>query len=67
MLERGNWSGEFWNRKKIGKLYLQRGTISVVRNSQGEIEHLIAIMEDITEQRDAAENIRRLANFDTLT
>ncbi|MCH1918178.1 EAL domain-containing protein [Shewanella sp. A3A] len=67
LLERGNWSGEFWNRKKSGKLYLQRGTISVVRNSQGEIEHLIAIMEDITEQRDAAENIRRLANFDTLT
>lgn len=65
--ERGNWSGEFWNKKKSGKLYLQRGTISVVRNAQGEIEHLIAIMEDITAQRDAAENIRRLSNFDTLT
>lgn len=65
--KRGSWSGEFWNKKKNGELYLQRGTISVVRNSHGEIEHLIAVMEDITEQRDAAENIHRLANFDTLT
>ncbi|WP_417760861.1 EAL domain-containing protein [Shewanella sp.] len=67
LVEQGSWSGEFWNKKKSGQLYLQRGTISVVRNVQGEIEHLIAIMEDITEQRAAAENIRRLANFDMLT
>ncbi|QSX33188.1 EAL domain-containing protein [Shewanella avicenniae] len=65
--QHGHWSGEFWNKKKNGELYIQRGTISEVRNELGEAEHFIAVMEDTTAQWHATENARRLANFDTLT
>ncbi|WP_162180647.1 putative bifunctional diguanylate cyclase/phosphodiesterase [Shewanella mangrovi] len=67
LLKQGHWSGEFWNKKKSGELYIQRGTISVVRDTHGQPEHFIAVMEDITAQWHATENARRLANFDTLT
>lgn len=63
----GVWTGEFWNKRKNGELYLQRGTISCVRNDAGEELHFIAIMEDVTQQLKAEETIKHLAHFDHLT
>ncbi|MDF0535798.1 EAL domain-containing protein [Shewanella sp. A32] len=67
ILDKGSWSGEFWNKRKNGELYLQRGTISTVTDQRGEIKHLIGVMEDVTRQHQAEEYARRLTNFDTLT
>ncbi|MCX4187041.1 EAL domain-containing protein [Methylophaga sp. OBS4] len=64
---KGSWSGEFWNKRKDGELYLQRGTISAVLDEHGDILHLIAIMEDVTEHLQAEEKIQHLANYDQLT
>lgn len=63
----GYWSGEFWNKRKNGELYLQRGTISTVRDEQGQPKHYIAIMEDASAQIEAEEKIQALVNFDQLT
>lgn len=52
------WRGEFCNRKKGGELYWESATISPVRDAQGKITHYIAIKEDITEQRHAAEALQ---------
>jgi len=45
------WSGEFVNRKKNGDEFLERATISPIRDTNGVITRFMAIKEDITEYR----------------
>ncbi|MBA4182294.1 MAG: hypothetical protein C0506_17060, partial [Anaerolinea sp.] len=45
------WEGEFENRRKDGSMYLERATISPVRDEAGVIRHFVAVKEDITERR----------------
>ncbi|MBI5380634.1 MAG: PAS domain S-box protein [Opitutae bacterium] len=45
------WRGEFCNRRKDGRLYWERASISPVRDEGGQIRHFIAIKEDITERK----------------
>lgn len=63
----GYWSGQFWNKRKSGELYLQRGTISAVFDKRGQPRHYIAVMEDVSAHYEAEERINSLANFDQLT
>jgi PAS domain S-box-containing protein len=44
------WTGEIWNQKKNGELYLEEMTITPVQNQSRRIEHFIAIKRDITER-----------------
>ena len=52
------WQGELCNRKKNGDLYWERALIAPVRNARGEITHFVAVKEDISESRQAAEELR---------
>lgn len=52
------WQGEFNNRKKNGETYWEHTLIAPVRGAKGEITHFVAIKEDITESRRAAEELR---------
>jgi len=45
----GFWNGEIWNRKKSGELYLQRISISAVRNHESKILGYIANFTKIDE------------------
>jgi PAS domain S-box-containing protein len=45
------WRGEFHNRRKDGTLFWELASISPVRGPDGEITHLIAVKEDVTEKR----------------
>ncbi|MCP3661373.1 MAG: PAS domain S-box protein [Gammaproteobacteria bacterium] len=45
------WRGEFHNKKKSGELYWESASISCIRNPGGEITHLLAVKEDITEKK----------------
>ncbi len=67
LLDEGYWAGEFWNRRRNGELYPQRGTITAVRGENAAIEHFIAVMEDVSERVQAEEQLHHLANYDTLT
>ena len=49
------WRGEFHNRTKNGDLYWEAATISAIRDDKGNITHFVAIKEDITERKRAAE------------
>jgi PAS domain S-box-containing protein len=49
----GFWSGEIWNRRKDGHVYLQRLTITAVRNGSGEITHYVGDGQDLTLERQA--------------
>ena len=52
------WQGDFCNRKKNGETYWEHALIAPVRGATGEITHFVAIKEDITESRRAAEELR---------
>lgn len=49
----GFWSGELWNKRKDGHVYLQRLTITAVRNESGEITHYVGDGQDLTQERHA--------------
>ena len=49
----GEWRGELCNRRKNGELFWEFAAISGVKGESGEIEHYIAVKEDITERKKA--------------
>ncbi|MBB1487027.1 sensor domain-containing diguanylate cyclase [Oceanospirillum sediminis] len=63
----GEWEGEMTNRRKDGKIYIQRAHISAIRGLHGDITQFICVMSDITEQKKELENIRFQAMHDPLT
>ncbi|MDD4911583.1 MAG: EAL domain-containing protein [Sideroxydans sp.] len=67
ILETGTWSGEIWDRGKAGNLYPKFMTISAVKDKQGKTAQYVAIFNDITERKNAEEEIRNLAFNDPLT
>ena len=52
------WKGEFRNRKKSGELFWVSAAISPVFDQQGRITHFLAVQEDITERKQAEEQMR---------
>ena len=67
LLEKGNWTGEIWNRRKSGELYPELLTISAVRDDQGRTMHYVALFTDITPMKAHEEQLRHMAHFDLLT
>jgi diguanylate cyclase (GGDEF)-like protein/PAS domain S-box-containing protein len=63
----GRWSGEIWNRRKNGELYLEWITIHAIRDDKGDITHFAAIFSDMTQRSAVEEKMRHLANHDALT
>lgn len=63
----GQWRGELWNRRKSGEIYPQWLTISVVRGSDEQITHYVAVFSDISTLKVAQEKIDFLAYHDSLT
>jgi PAS domain S-box-containing protein len=53
------WTGELTNRRKDGSLYAEEMTITSLRNPDGVIIRYIAIKQDITERKRAAESLRQ--------
>ncbi|MCP4596403.1 PAS domain S-box protein [Neptuniibacter sp.] len=63
----GQWQGEIWNRKKNGELYVQWQTIVALKNDNGFVEEYLAIFSDITQRKEAEQEIEYRANYDQLT
>lgn len=61
------WQGELWDRRKSGEPYPKRLSISVVKDSAGQIVNYIGSFEDITDRKAAEDKIRHLAHHDPLT
>ena len=53
-----DWTGEFCNKKKNGDIFWEHASISPIKNEQGVITHFVAIKEDVTEQREIAEELK---------
>ncbi len=67
LLTRGTWSGEIWDKRKNGQIYPKWLTITAVKNQEGETTEFVAIFSDITQRKQAEEEIFSLAFYDTLT
>ncbi len=60
------WRGELVNRRKDGTLFTQEQTITPVRGLNGEINHFVAIQQDITERKRLEEQVRQAAKMESL-
>ncbi|MDP3839752.1 MAG: EAL domain-containing protein [Methylococcales bacterium] len=63
----GSWEGELWNKRKGGENYPARLFITAVKNAEGQITNYVGTFTDITESKAAADEIKHLAFYDTLT
>ncbi len=62
-ISNGNiWKGEFENKTKNGKHFWENATITPIKNKFGEIINYLAIKEDITERKNAENNLKKAYN-----
>lgn len=62
-----HWSGEIWQRRKDGEEFLCWLELSQVCDAAGQRTHFVAVLSDITDRKRAEQELRYLANYDTLT
>ncbi len=65
--QNGRWSGELWQRRKDGEEFLCWLELSEVLDDTGQRTHWVAVLTDITDRKRAEQELRYLANYDTLT
>lgn len=63
----GYWEGEVWNRHKSGRTFAETLSIAAVGNPNGQVLHYVALISDITLQKENEQRLRHLAHFDPLT
>ena len=51
------WQGEFINRRKDGREYIESATVTPIRQADGQVSHYLAVKEDITEKKRLAEEL----------
>ena len=64
---KGRWHGEVWQRRKDGEEFLCQIESSTVFDKNGQLILYVIVLNDITQQKRAEQELRYLANFDTLT
>lgn len=67
LVRQGRFSGEMWQRRKDGEEFLCSIESSVVLGTSDEHQLYVSVLSDITQQKRAEQELRYLANFDTLT
>ncbi|WP_054286302.1 bifunctional diguanylate cyclase/phosphodiesterase [Gulbenkiania mobilis] len=65
--ERGQWSGEIWNRRKDGDIFPEWLNISVLSDKGGRPIHYIALFTDISERKAREAQLQHMAEYDILT
>jgi diguanylate cyclase (GGDEF)-like protein/PAS domain S-box-containing protein len=67
LAETGHWRGELWQRRKDGEEFLCWVELNEVCDAFGQRTHMIGVLTDITDRKRAEQELRYLANYDTLT
>jgi PAS domain S-box-containing protein len=60
-------NGEVWNRRKNGEVYAVMQNITAVRDDQNNLQHYVAMFNDITVLKEHENELKRMAHFDALT
>lgn len=63
---RGYWSGEIWNRKKNGDIYVQDIRIDAVYDGERVLNY-VAVFSDVTAIKDDEKVLSMVVNYDSLT
>ncbi|POA22733.1 diguanylate cyclase [Pseudomonas sp. FW300-N1A1] len=63
----GTWQGELVEARKNGELYPQWLQLNVVRDSRGNVSHIVGFFADLSARREAEERMRYLTHYDDLT
>lgn len=63
----GQWTGQLWNRRKSGELYLQHLSIVSVKNDGGTLCNYLGIARDISQSRALQTQVAWLSSFDPMT
>ena len=61
------WSGEVWNRRKSGEVYLEMLTITAVPDGNGKPQHYVGLFSDITMRKEHENELEHHAHHDALT
>ncbi|MGI8560868.1 MAG: diguanylate cyclase domain-containing protein, partial [Luteimonas sp.] len=67
VVRQGRYSGEMWQRRKDGEEFLCAIESGAVVGTRDEHQLYVFVLSDITQQKRAEQELRYLANFDTLT
>ena len=67
LAEKGDWSGEIWNRRRDGEIHAQMLTISAVRDATGKTQNYVALFTDIAEIKEHQQRLEYMAHYDALT
>ncbi len=58
----GSWSGEIWNRRKNGEIYIR-----AIHDEQGVVSHYVAVFSDISLLKASQKELDYLAHHDPLS
>ena len=67
LLQQGDWSGEIVKRRKDGSSLTVESHLTLVRDDAGQPQSVLYIQTDITQRKQAEQEIKDLAFFDPLT
>jgi diguanylate cyclase (GGDEF)-like protein/PAS domain S-box-containing protein len=67
LVRNGHWRGELWQRRKDNEEFLCWLELTEVRDASGARTHFVGVLNDITDRKRAEQELRYLANYDTLT
>jgi diguanylate cyclase (GGDEF)-like protein/PAS domain S-box-containing protein len=65
--ERGQWSGEVWNRHKNGEIFAEMLTITALFDEHGDARQYVALFSDITVLKEHERKLEHIAHYDILT
>ena len=63
----GQWRGEIWSRRKNGDAFPEWLILSAISDQHGRIDGYVGVFTDVSEIRDATEQLQFLNNHDPLT
>ena len=67
MRSEGSWQGEARTLTKSGEVLTVRQSVSAIRDANGGVRSVVAILQDVTEQKVSEQRLHQLAHFDALT
>jgi len=67
LLDKGQWSGEVWNRRKNGELYPQWLHISAVTDDHGRKTHYVGVSSDLSQMKRFEQQVEHLTHYDPLS
>lgn len=67
LTQNGRWFGELEAVRPDGSRYMMELAIDAIRNDNHEISHYVGVFSDISSRKQTEDELRKLANSDTLT